>query len=172
MTRRTRRTKTELLANRDALVIATQAHAFQLDRYRSSGSLTDRAGALEQQGIVRHLALAWRQGSAFSSAHASVQVLATPVRETQRDLSAPPVDAVGEERRGRPLAIDSIVGGVTRRDALPVRAAQRPHLVCPVQDSFSSFARGDYRYRRMVSVAWQAQWACSCRPKTCSRSPS
>jgi hypothetical protein len=58
-----------------------------------------------------------------------VQVLAILISETQRGLPAPAIDAKGENGLGRPLAIDGIVGGVTRRHALLVRAALWLHAV-------------------------------------------
>ena len=64
-----------------------------------------------------------------------VQVRATLVGETQRGLLAPTIDAVGEDGPGRSLAVDSIAGGVVRRDALPVSSALRLHEVGLIQRS-------------------------------------
>ena len=64
-----------------------------------------------------------------------VQVRATLVGETQRDLLAPTIVAVGEDGPGRSLAVDRIVGGVRRWDALPVSAALRLREVGLIQRS-------------------------------------
>jgi hypothetical protein len=74
-----------------------------------------------------------------------VQVRATLVGETQRDRRAPTIDAEGEDGPSGSLAVDSIVGGVMRRDALPVSASLRLREVGLIQRSIRNETRESVR---------------------------